>query len=101
MIKVDSRVFLGNYTYKEVRKTKGKIQKRGKLTDNVVATCPQQILEISGAGMGFQSYPKWRQGAWAFESLYHPVFGHGPLPARMLALAKAALCNQRQLSVWV
>lgn len=41
--------------------------------------------------MGFQSYPKWRQGTWAFESLYHPVFGHGPLPARVLALVKAEL----------
>ena len=49
---------------------------------------------------GLQSYPKWKQGAWDFESLHHPVFGHGPLPTMVLTLVKAAPCSQRQFPVW-
>lgn len=43
--KVYLGVFLGNNTYKEVRKTKVKIRQRENLTHNVVATWPQQILQ--------------------------------------------------------
>ena len=55
------------------------------------------LTEKSVAGMGFQYYPKLKQEGWTFESLYHSVFGYGPLPTRELTLVKTTPYSQEQL----
>ena len=52
----------------------------------------------SGAEIGFQSYPKYRQGALASQTLHHPVFGHRPLHTRVLALANRQLLVSKATS---